>query len=354
MPNTALESDVNKGPKAMKFGTFHLMEQPFSKTQSQVYEEQLAQMKLADQIGFDSVWLTEHHFSSLPHVPDVPGEYCVSASPYALACAVSQITSNVRIGSAVKVLPLENPLRTAEDVAMADILSGGRIEFGVGNGYRKYEFEGLDIPIEEKIERFDEALQIILGAWTVDEFSFSGKYFNVPRLTLVPRPVQKPHPPVWIATRLGTQEVIDYTASRGFKLLCAWAPRKELRATYDQLRIAQSKLEVDDPFVFTCLRHVYVGESDAAARRDGEQYVEYYLNSTALFRPVGAHERSEMIFGGPNTCIEKLKQLQRESGVNNLICWMNFGGLPQPMVEASMQRFANEVMPELREDVAVV
>ncbi|MBT6277163.1 MAG: LLM class flavin-dependent oxidoreductase [Chromatiales bacterium] len=329
----------------MKFGTFHLMEQPFTKSEAQVYREQLSQIRLADDIGFDSVWLTEHHFSSLPHVPDVPGEYCVSASPYALACAVSQITKRVRIGSAVKVLPLEHPLRTAEDVAMADILSEGRIEFGVGTGYRKYEFEGLTVPLEEKAERFDEALNIILGAWTTDEFSYQGKFYDVPTLTLVPRPVQKPHPPVWIATRLGTQDVIDYTAARGFKLLCAWAPRDELRATYHQLLEAQAKLEIADPLVFTCLRHVYVGESDAAAQRDGNKYVDYYMNSTALFRPVGAHERGEMIFGGPQTCMEKLATLRDESGINNLICWMNFGGLPQTMVEDSMHRFAQEVMP---------
>ena len=337
----------------MKFGTFHLMERPFSKSEPQVYREQLAQMRLADEIGFDWVWLTEHHFSSVPYVPNVPGEYCVSASPYALACAVSQITKHVRIGSAVKVLPLENPLRTAEDVAMADILSGGRIDFGIGNGYRRYEFDGLDIPIEEKVARFEEALDIILGVWTTDEFTYEGRFFNVPRLTLVPRPVQKPHPPVWIATRLGTQEAIDFAAARGFRLLCAWAPRAELRKTRDQLVEAQSKLDIREPFIFTCLRHVFVAETDAVAKRDGEKYVEYYMNSTALFRPVGPHERTEMIFGGPQTCIEKLEQLREEAGINNLVCWMNFGGLPMEMVERSMQLFASEVMPALRQPAPV-
>ena len=334
----------------MKFGSFHLMEQPFTKTEAQVYAEQLAQMRLADEIGFDWVWLTEHHFSSVPHVPNVDGEYSVSNSPYALACAVSQITQNVRIGSAVKVLPLENPLRTAEDVAMADILSGGRIDFGVGTGYRKYEFEGLGIPSDEKGARFEEAIDIILGAWTQDEFSYDGKFYKVPLLTLVPKPIQKPHPPVWIATRLGTQAAIDYAAARGFRLLCAWAPRAELRQAYDQLVEARAKLELTDPLIYTCVRHVYVAETDAIAKREGEKYVEYYMNSTALFRPVGAHERSEMIFGGPQTCIEKLQQLRAEAGINNLICWMNFGGQPEDMVERSMRMFADEVMPAMRDD----
>ena len=106
---------------------------------------------------------------------------------------------------------------------------------------------------------------------------------------------------------------------------------------HDQLVEAQSKLDIREPFVFTCLRHVFVAETDAIAKRDGEKYVEYYMNSTALFRPVGPHERTEMIFGGPRTCIEKLEQLREEAGVNNLVCWMNFGGLPMEMVERSMR-----------------
>ena len=110
----------------MKFGTFHLMEQPFAKSEAQVYAEHIEQFKLADRLGFDSVWLTEHHFSSVPYVPDVDGEYCVCASPYAMACAVAMITKNVRIGTAVKILPLEHPLLTAEEAALADILSSRR------------------------------------------------------------------------------------------------------------------------------------------------------------------------------------------------------------------------------------
>ena len=336
----------------MRFGTFHLMEQPFTKTEAQVYDEQMTQMRLADALGFDSVWLTEHHFSSLPHAPDVPGEYCVSASPFAMACAISQTTQNIRIGSAIKVLPLEHPLRTAEDVAMADIMSKGRIDFGVGLGYRKYEFDGLGIPIEEKMERFDEALRIILGVWTTEEFSYQGKFWTVPRMTLVPRPVQKPHPPVWYATRFGTPEAIEYATKNNYRLLCAWAPRPDLKATHDSLAQARALRGLDaENFDFTCLRHVFVGESDSDAKRRGTKFVEYYMESTKFFRPIGDHEHDEMVFGGPETCIEKITSLATETGVNNLICWMNFGGLPQDMVEASMRLFSEEVIPGVRRNL---
>jgi alkanesulfonate monooxygenase SsuD/methylene tetrahydromethanopterin reductase-like flavin-dependent oxidoreductase (luciferase family) len=333
----------------MRFGTFHLLERPFTRPEAEIYDAQIEQICLADSIGFDWVWLTEHHFSSAPYVPGVDGEYSVCASPFAMACAIARLTRKVRIGSAVKVLPLEHPLRTAEDVAMADILSGGRIDFGVGLGYRKYEFDGFLVPMEEKLARFQEALKIILGAWTTEEYSYQGKFWNIPRLTLVPRPVQKPHPPVWIATRLGTAEQIAYAAEHNYRLLCAWAPVPELRATCDMLIEARRKRGLqNEPFDFTCLRHVFVAESDEEARRLGQSYVEYYMNSTRLFRPIGAHERDEMIFGGPATVVERLRRLQDSAGINNLICWMNFGGMPQDRVLRSMRLFAAEVIPKMR------
>ena len=335
----------------MRFGTFHLMERPFTKSEPQVYREQLAQMKLADELGFHAIWLTEHHFSSVPYVPDVDGEYCISASPYAMACAASQITKTVRIGTAVKVLPLEHPLRTAEDVAMADILSGGRIDFGIGLGYRKYEFDGLDIPMEEKLDRYKEALEIILGAWTTDEFSYDGRYWKVPRLSLVPRPVQQPHPPVWIASRYTPRDVIDFALDGGYKLLAAWQPANELRDSFQMVKQARAARGVPDaPFDFACIRHVFVAETDAEAQREGAAAVDYYLKSTVQFRPVGDHEKEQMIFGGSETCIEKIRVLNEEAGINNLICWMNFGALDQKKVARSMRLFADTVLPVFQED----
>ena len=333
----------------MQLGTFHLFERPFSRPEAEVYEAQIEQICEADALGFDRVWLAEHHFSSAPYVPNVEGEYSVCASPLAMACAVARLTRRVRIGTAVKVLPLENPLRTAEDAAMADILSGGRLDFGAGLGYRKYEFDGLRVPMEEKLPRFQEALKIILGVWTTEEFSYEGRFWTVPRLTLVPRPLQKPHPPIWIATRLGTAEQISYAVENNYRLLCAWAAVPELRATCDLMTQTRSKRGLDgEPFDFTCLRHVFVAESDREAMEQGKAYVEYYMKSTAQFRPIGAHERDEMIFGGPQTVIRRLRRLNEAAGVNNVICWMNFGGMPQDMVLRSMRLFAKEVIPAMR------
>src|SRR5262249_58618872 len=136
------------------------------------------------------------HFRAVPSGPGGPAESGFGASPFPPAGAVWQTPRRVRIGTAVKVLALEHPLRTAEDAALADILSLGRLDFGVGFGYRQYEFEGFGVPIAEKTARFKEALEIIVGAWTNQEFSYSGQFHQIPRLSLIPRPYQRPHPPV--------------------------------------------------------------------------------------------------------------------------------------------------------------
>ena len=337
----------------MRFGTFHLMELPNTKTAPQVYEEHLDQVKLADTIGFDVVWLTEHHYSSKPHAPDVEGEYGICPSPHVMAAAISQVTKNVRIGLAVKVLPLEHPVRTAEDAAMVDIMSGGRLDFGIGLGYRKYEFDGVGVPMEEKLERYREAMEIIRGLWTTEEFSYDGKFWKVPRMTLVPRPIQQPHPPVWVASRMGTRQVIEYAVENNYQLLSAWASHDELHNTYDKFVEGRAEKGLaDEPFDFTCIRHVFVGENDAEAKRDGTEAVEYYFKSTALFRPIGEHERDNMILGGPETCIDKMRQLRDETNVNHIICWMNFGGMDNEKVTRSMRLLSEAVMPVLRADTA--
>ena len=338
----------------MRFGTFHLMERPFTKPEADVYAEHFEQIRLADELAFHSVWLTEHHFSSVPYVPDVDGEYCVSASPFALACAVARMTKNVRIGSAVKVLPLEHPLRTAEDIAMADILSGGRIDVGAGVGYRRYEFEGLRVPIEEKVERFLEALDIMIGAWTTDEFAYEGKFYSVPRLTLVPRPLQKPFPPIWSASRYNAADVIETAVKGGYNLMSNWQTPDELRAARDSFVDARGAAGLEpEAFEFACIRHVFVGESNAEAQRDAATAVDYYLKSTRQFRPVGDHERGQMIFGDPATCIEKIRELEDVAKMTHLICWLNFPGLDQEQIKRSMRLFSEAVLPAFDDSAAV-
>ncbi len=150
------------------------------------YRETIEQVLLAEQLGYDRVWLTCHHFTSFSR----PSSTLVLAH-------LAALTTRIRLGLGVVVLPLEHPLRVAEDVTVLDHLSDGRVDLGVGRGIQPEAFRGFGIPMEEASARYREALQIILEAFTQESFSHEGRFWSIPELSLRPRPLQSPHPPVW-------------------------------------------------------------------------------------------------------------------------------------------------------------
>src|SRR6266581_367306 len=174
----------------MRFGFFDQLPCASGYSEPQRYKDIIAQIELGDAVGFDTVWLGEIHFIR---------EFSILADPLMVLAAAAQRTSRIRLGTAVTLLPLHSPVKIAEEAATADILSNGRLEFGVGRGTAPIHYAGYDIPQEESRERFEEALDFILQAWTQKQFSFQGKYFRARDLTVVPKPVQAPHPPVRIA-----------------------------------------------------------------------------------------------------------------------------------------------------------
>src|SRR5207253_1063909 len=206
--------------------------------------------------------------------------------PALLATAAAMRTQRVRIGLAAAILPFHDPIRLAEELAMVDILSGGRLDVGVGRGNRPVEFEGYRVPQIESRERFDETLAILIRAWTAERFSFEGRYFTIPEVRVIPKPLQQPHPPLY--TVCVSPDTIDATALRGLPML-----NSILRGPVDQL----------------------VAETLAV--------------------------------GSPDTVADKIAEMQR-LGVGEVLCWMNFGGLPQAHVRRSMELFAREVMPRFR------
>jgi len=174
----------------MRFGFFDQLPCASGYTERQRYRDILAQIELGDTLGFDTAWLGELHFSRA---------FSILADPLMVLAAAAQRTTRIRLGTAVTLLPLHNPVKIAEEAATADILSDGRLEFGVGRGTAPLHYSGYDIPQEESRDRFGEALDFILQAWTNESFSFEGKHYRACNLTVVPRPLQSPHPPVRIA-----------------------------------------------------------------------------------------------------------------------------------------------------------
>ena len=172
----------------MKFGLFTIVLWHESPTQSQALHDALEQIELADRLGLDQVWLGEHRFTAR-----------LALRVFSFAGTVVARTQKVRIGMAVVVLPLHNPILVAEEIAMLDVLSGGRVEIGLGSGYQRQEFDGLSIDMNESRARFREATEVLRKAWTEEPLTFHGKYTNVDNLWVLPKPLQKPHPPLYMA-----------------------------------------------------------------------------------------------------------------------------------------------------------
>ena len=174
----------------MKFGMFYVLECPDGDF-SRAYKEMLGQIEYAEELGYDSVWLAEHHGSPYGSLP----------SPQVAMASIAQITERMRIGLAVSILPFDHPVRIAEDFAMVDVLSNGRLDLGVGRGYQPREFKmlGLADKQEHSREIFEESLDIIVGLWENETFSYNGKHFQLEDVTITPRPVQKPRPPLYVA-----------------------------------------------------------------------------------------------------------------------------------------------------------
>src|SRR3989449_3623235 len=164
----------------MRFGTYYFLQAPPALAHAEVFRREIEQMMWTEELGFDSLWLTEHHFI----------EYGLSVSPTVLAAAAAMRTRRVRIGLAAAILPFHDPIRLAEELAMVDILSGGRLNVGVGRGNRPVEFEGYRVPQIESRERFEEALTILVRAWTLERFAYEGRHYTIPEVRVIPKPLR--------------------------------------------------------------------------------------------------------------------------------------------------------------------
>ena len=192
----------------MRFGTFYFFQAVPWLSHDEVVHRELEQMEWTEELGFDQIWLTEHHFI----------DYGLAVDPGTLAAVAASRTRRVRIGLAAAILPFHHPLRLAEQTALVDIVSRGRLEVGFGRGNRPAEFRGYNVPQQENRDRFEEAVEIITQAWTQTEpFSYEGRFFTIRDTRVMPKPFQKPHPPLYQVC--GSKESIEGTAARGWPML---------------------------------------------------------------------------------------------------------------------------------------
>lgn len=344
----------------MKFGAFLLLHSPDMKPSEEVYANAVAQAELADGLGFDAVWLAEHHFSS----------YGYSPNPLYLAVKLAERTRNIRIGTAVVVLPLHHPLRLAEDIAMVDQLTGGRLEVGFGRGYQEYEFSRLGVPLAENRELFDDGIEVVLKALTQETFSHEGSYYRVPETTAFPRPLQKPHPQFWVAAQ--SPQSIAATVQRGFKCITGGssAPTGEVRNNWEVFRAAVDETGLGWPQEFAVQKQVHVAPTDAEARAQVRNAMWHYRmvrslrantqkvqNGLAIEVPVENEPDPDtvydewLLFGDPETCAAKIQRLLDTTGITYLNCVFAIGRMSHEEITRSMTLFAQEVMPRFRDQV---
>src|SRR5512132_319985 len=354
----------------MRFGTFYFFQAPPGQRHADIIRRELEQIEWSEELGFDEIWLTEHHFI----------EYGLSVDPAALASAAASRTRRIRIGLAAAILPFPHPLRLAEQMALVDIISDGRLDVGVGRGNRPAEFRGYRVPQEESRERFDEAVEIMQRAWTEDRFSYDGRFFQVPEVSVIPKPLQRPHPPLYQVCV--TKDGIEDTALRGWPMLNSvlFGPVSQLVGNRDLYmetlkKSGRSPRESADLLSrWGVSRQIYVADTDAAARAEAKDAELWYQESFRRFvlpdRIEDAHPslqphsralaerlarisweeliRETVAFGSPDTVARRIEGM-RAAGVGHVLCWMNFGGLPQEKIRRSMELFAREVMPHFRD-----
>jgi alkanesulfonate monooxygenase SsuD/methylene tetrahydromethanopterin reductase-like flavin-dependent oxidoreductase (luciferase family) len=353
----------------MRFGTFYFFQAPPGHRHDDIIRRELEQIEWTEELGFDEIWLTEHHFI----------DYGLSVDPAALASAAASRTRRIRIGLAAAILPFHHPLRLAEQMALVDIISNGRLDVGVGRGNRPAEFRGYRVAQEESRERFDEAVEIMQRAWTEDRFSYHGRFFQVPEVSVIPKPVQRPHPPLYQVCV--TKDGIENTALRGWPMLNSvlFGPVSQLVTNRDIYVEALKKSGRSPEEIAGLLsrwgvsRQIYVAETDATALAEAKEAELWYQESFRRFvlpdRIEDAHpslqpgframeERLARItweslvaetlaFGSPDTVARHIAEM-RDMGVGQVMCWMNFGGLAQARVRRSMELFVREVMPRFR------
>ncbi len=351
----------------MKVGLMFLFSDLGRLPQEQVFDEVLEEICYAEELGFDSVWLPEHHFAT-------PG---LLGNPITLAAAVSQRTRRIKLGIGALVLPFQHPLRIAEDTALLDVLSGGRLLLGVGRGWQVPEFQAFQVPQTASRSMFLESLAIIERAWTQDQFSYDGAFWKFNDVTVFPKPVQKPHPPAyWTVVTPGSYELagrMGYPIIRSLNFVGLSTVETGTDLYAAQLRQAGKTLDdVDMPLTV----QVYVAPTDDEAQRDAREHVEWFYNHLAQFlpgapgrpRPTEGYEqypdRPETIagvaaqspwdwgacFGSPGRVLESLQAYSDRTFTNHWLAWMRLGQLGHAKVMRSMELFATHVMPELKRE----
>jgi alkanesulfonate monooxygenase SsuD/methylene tetrahydromethanopterin reductase-like flavin-dependent oxidoreductase (luciferase family) len=326
----------------VKFGVLQFFSWPERRIPiAQVYQRALSRIEIMDKTGYDAVWLAEHHFNSFSVCPSV----------HMMGTHVAARTQRLRIGTAVTLAAFYHPLRIAEEVALLDVLSGGRMNWGAGRGFDATEFRAFGVTPQESADRFREAVEIVLAAWTQDRLHYHGRYFEFENVEVLPKPIQQPHPPVWVAA--SSEPAIEWAAQCGHTIMMdPHSPHSEIARKRELYR---TRLEAAghgiDGREIPMARLVAVAESEAKAEevaRSGAGWIvgSYMSKSGQFLDPRGAQkdpiERyldGIVVYGTPEKVVDDLQRLGEEMFLTYL--------LAAPLSHESFLLFTDKVLPKL-------
>ena len=335
----------------MQIGTFLTMPAPEPRPSAEILARGIEVAVAAEELGFSHLWLAEHHFTN----------YAYSSRPLMLLSHIAARSKRIRLGTAIVPLPLHHPLVVAEELAILDVLSGGRAEAGFGKGYQQYQYQRFGLVKGARPKRDDEALEVLQRALHDPIVEFDGAEFQIPRTRLYPRPLQE-RMPFWVVVNSTRREQIEQAIARGMNFFTGGLePISKLiniRERYPDLAPQLDGVRIGTQ------RPVYVAESEADAR-DAIEHVRWNGRATLRLR----HELGEVVdgvvcadplqdepsdealrddfvvIGTPEQCVRQLQRIRDGIGCDYFNASFWFGALPQARVLASMRRFAEQVLP---------
>jgi natural product biosynthesis luciferase-like monooxygenase protein len=348
----------------VKFGIFSIFDYwPRVKSVRQYFSDILNLGEAADNLGFDSFWISEHHFTNYGGI---------MPRPQILLAALAERTRTIRLGTAVTLIPFDNPVRLAEDFGLIDVLSGGRLEFGVGRGLFGFEYDGLGIDQDESRARLEEGVKVIRAAWQSEELTYTGRFTKVGKLAILPRPLQKPHPPLYVAAV--TPESYEWAAREGHSILQVlyFAP---IERTVEQVVNYRARLQQQhhDPSsrMVVAISPTHVAATSESARQQAAEPLTNYVNMVGELLPTETkseqyraytklrpamkklnydvlYSERPTVIGDPEQVIRRIEDMNRQLGIDEFVAFVNFGGMDHQLTLKSMELFAKQVIPHFR------
>ncbi len=337
----------------MKFSVLQFFSWPGRRVPLEtVYERAMQRMEIMDQTGYNAVWLAEHHFT----------DYSVCPSVHMMGLHVASKTKHLRIGTGISLAAFYHPLRLAEEVALLDMLTDGRVNWGAGRGFDPTEFKAFGVPKEESYPRFREAVDIVHAAWNQERLNWHGDYWNFEDVEVLPKPKQHPHPPSWVG--VSSEGSIRWAGQQGYGLMLG--PHSHYSDVAYKREMYRQELEAHGHAIegreIPMTRFLAVADTDAEAeeiaRRGASWVVGAYFNTSKAgsnaskmlkargdtngsnaIDPVQHYLDGVALHGSPERVVDQIHMLREEMYLDSLMC--------APLSHSSFMKFTDKVLPKL-------